>query len=459
MPVRIRVTLAFTLAMAVLLAALGAFLYLQMRADLDETLDDNLRSRLGEVSGLVAGGAPSRGDFSSAFGDEDETFVQVLRPTGELAYSTPAAGDTPLVTPDEIPPAGSQPAEIERSSVPGLDGGARILAAPFDPDTDLAVIVGASLDDRDETLSRLLALLLIGGPVALILASLAGYWAAGRALHPVEAMRRRAAEISAGDPGERLPVPPVDDELGRLGATLNEMLGRLEAAIERERRFVDDASHELRTPLALHRAELELALRYGDDAASLRSSIASAIEEVDRLVALAEALLVVARSGEDGLAITREQLTAGELFDAAIERFRTRAAKANRALVVGEGRELEITGDRLRLDQALAGLADNALRHGAGDVRLWAEPAAGHVVLHVTDAGAGFPEDFLPHAFERFSRADSARGRGGAGLGLAIVDTIAAAHGGSAQARNLPGGGADVSIALPADIGSARDVT
>ena len=103
----------------------------------------------------------------------------------------------------------------------------------------------------------------------------------------------------------------MDDELGRLGTTLNEMLGRLEAAIERERRFVDDASHELRTPLALHRAELELALRYGDDAEGLRRSIASAIEEVDRLVALAEALLVVARSGEDGLALAREPVAVG----------------------------------------------------------------------------------------------------------------------------------------------------
>jgi signal transduction histidine kinase len=448
LPVRVRVTLAFTLAMAILLAALGAFLYLQLRSDLDETIDDNLRSRLAEVSGLVFSGAPEAAD-SPAFGDEDETFAQVLRPDGSVAFTTAAAGERPLLTPAELPAAG-ETTEVERESQPGLDGGARLVAARAGADDRLTVVVGASLDDRDETLAKLLTLILIGGPVALLLASLAGYFAAGTALVPVERMRRRAAEISAGDPGERLPVPPVDDELGRLGVTLNEMLARLEAAIERERRFVDDASHELRTPLALHRAELELALRYGEDTEELRSSIASAIEEVDRLVALAEGLLVVARSGEDGLGLAVEPIPAGELFDTVAERFRTRTAHSNRSLVVGEGAGLTVSGDRLRLEQALTGLVDNALRHGAGEVGLSAEAGDDTVTIHVTDQGAGFPGDFLPHAFERFSRADAARGRGGAGLGLAIVDTIAAAHGGSAEARNAPSGGADVSITLPA---------
>ena len=446
LPVRLRVTLAFTLAMAILLAGLGTFLYLQLRSDLDETIDDSLTSRLNEVGGLVAT-APRPGGDAFSFGDEDETFVQVLDANGRTLYSSAAAVDGPLVAAGEVPD-GDEPARLERASIAGLEGGVRLLVAPPDR-RGLVVVVGASLDDRDETLSSLLALLAIGGPTALLLASLAGYWAAGSALRPVERMRRRAAEISAGEPGERLPVPPVDDELGRLGATLNDMLGRLEAAIERERRFVDDASHELRTPLALHRAELELALRYGDDPQELRRSIASAIEEVDRLVALAEALLVVARTGEGGLALAPEPIRVGDLFATVTERFRARAAGANRTVLVGGGGELTIRGDRMRLEQALTGLVDNALRHGAGEVKLWAEERDAHVLLHAADEGAGFPNDFLAHAFERFTRADAARGRGGAGLGLAIVDTIARAHGGQATACNLPDRGADVSVSIP----------
>jgi two-component system, OmpR family, sensor kinase len=110
---------------------------------------------------------------------------------------------------------------------------------------------------------------------------------------------------------------------------------------------------------------------------------------------------------------------------------------------------VRVKADRLRLEQALTSMLDNALRHGDGEVRLWTELADGRVELHVSDAGPGFPRDFIPRAFERFSRADAARARGGSGLGLAIVDTIARAHGGRAAARNIPGGGADVWIELP----------
>ena len=183
--------------------------------------------------------------------------------------------------------------------VPGVEGPVRVLVVPVNADgRDRVVVVGSSLGDRDEALDGLATLLLIGGPAALLLASLAGYGAAAAALRPVEAMRQRAAEISS-DGGARLPVPETNDELSRLGETLNAMLGRLETALEHERRFVDDASHELRTPLALHKIELELALSHARDENELREAISSATEEIDRLIELAEQLLVVARS-EDG---------------------------------------------------------------------------------------------------------------------------------------------------------------
>ncbi len=302
----------------------------------------------------------------------------------------------------------------------------------------------------DEALGNLAALLLIGGPAALLLASLAGYAAAGAALRPVEAMRRRASEISASGPEERLPVPPANDELRRLGQTLNEMLARIEATLEHERRFVDDASHELRTPLALHKAELELALRHGGGEAELRAAIASGLEEVDRLAQLADDLLVVARSGEGGLEVAAEPVRVEALFAAMAKRFEARASGSGRLLAVGAAGELAVNGDRIRLEQALTGMVDNALRHGDGEVRLWAAVSGGMVELHVGDRGAGFPPEFLPRAFERFSRADAARGRGGSGLGLAIVAAIARAHGGRPGAANDPGGGADVWIAVPA---------
>src|SRR5262249_3695631 len=152
------------------------------------------------------------------------------------------------------------PLYADRTTVPGLDEPSRLLATPVTHGgRRVVLVVGATRQDNAETLAAFRAELLIAGPVALLLASLAGYLLAGLSLRQVEAMRRRADGVSADTPGERLPVPPTGDELERLGTTLNEMLARLEAALERERAFVTDAGHELRTPLALLRTELELA--------------------------------------------------------------------------------------------------------------------------------------------------------------------------------------------------------
>ena len=453
LPIRLRVTLAFTLVMAVVLAAVGLFLYLRMQSQLDHTVDQGLRSRATEVSTLVgAEGAGLSRSRQSPLIERDESFAQILTPGGQVVDSTPQLRGQPVLSREQAADAANDPAFFERSGLPGVDGAARFLATPIEADgRGLVAVVGASLADRNDALGSLTTLLLIGGSVALLLASLAGYGATATALRPVEAMRRRAAAISADVPDQRLPVPVAGDELTRLGQTLNEMLGRLEESMERERRFVDDASHELRTPLALHKTELELALRYGAGEQELRSAITSAVEEIDQLIQLAEDLLVVARLEENGLALSREQIFVSDLLRATAERFSARAAQASRRLVAGDADGVALEGDRLRLEQALTSMVDNALRYGEGEIRLWARTNGDRVELHVSDRGPGFPPEFISHAFERLSRADAARARGGSGLGLAIVDTIATAHGGRAAAKNSPGGGADVWIELPAN--------
>ena len=263
-------------------------------------------------------------------------------------------------------------------------------------------------------------------------------------------MRDEAAEISRLGSGRRLPVPPAGDELAKLGGTLNEMLERLERSAERERGFVASASHELRTPLALLKAELELALREGRTAEELREAVASAAGESDRLVQLAEDLLVLARADEGRLPVRPERLDTAELLRSTARRFESRAAEAGRELRVVPGDGLALYADRLRAEQALGNLVDNALRHGAGTVELLAERVNGAVRLHVRDRGPGFDPALDGHAFERFTRGDRARSRGGTGLGLAIVDAIARSHGGRAAASAREDGrGADAWIELP----------
>ena len=456
LPIKLRVTLAFAAVMALLLVAVGVFLYVELGDRLDESIDNGLRSRAGDAVALVQGseGGIQRGARESLI-ESDESFAQVLTTDGEVLDSTPQLQGEAVLSPAEAQQASEGAAFFERPAPPGVEGPVRLLATPAPSGSGTAVVVvGSSLGDRDEALASLARLLAIGGPIALLLASLVGYAALAVALRPVEAMRRRAAEISAAEPDERLPVARGDDELTRLGRTLNEMLGRLEAAMERERRFVDDASHELRTPLALHKTELELALRYAKDEDELRAAIGSAVGEIDRLVQLAEDLLVVARSQEKELALSVEPVAASALFETVTERFGSRAAQEGRTVEAAHEGDIVVRGDRLRLEQALTSVVDNALRHGAGDVRLWARANGANAELHVADDGPGFPPEYLPHAFERFTRADTGRTGAGSGLGLAIVDTIARAHGGSAHATNDPGGGADVWIEVPSALSS-----
>jgi signal transduction histidine kinase len=225
------------------------------------------------------------------------------------------------------------------------------------------------------------------------------------------------------------------------------MLDRLEEAYARERQFVADASHELRSPLTILRGELELVLRDAGELDGFREALTTAAEEAERLSQLAEDLLVISRSDQGRLPVTVERLNVRELLGSVSQRFSRRAAEHD--IVVDAPPDLELPADRLRLEQAIGNLIDNALRHGGRPVELVARRAGQRVELHVLDGGPGFPPGFLDRAFERFTRGDAARQRGGAGLGLAIVQAIAVAHDGRAHARNMPEGGADVWLDVP----------
>jgi two-component system OmpR family sensor kinase len=447
-PIRLRVALAFALVSAVVLAALGYFVFTRFDSELSEQIDQSLRTHGDDIASLVAGGDLARN--ANLLGRE-ESFAQVLTPDGRIYATTPQLGANPQITPAEASRAASASFIATRPHVRSITGEARLLARPArgPRGESFVVVTAASLDDRNESLASLRTLLLIGGPVALLLASLAGYAVSGRALRPVEAMRSRAAAISAAEPEERLPLPEANDEIRRLGETLNGMLGRLEAAIERERAFVDDASHQLRTPLAMHKTELELALRYAKTPEEMRAAISSAIVEVDRLIQLAEDLLVLARSAEGKLALDLRRVGVTELLGDLRERFSGRMAQSGRSLVIEPANGLTVEGDRLRLEQALTNLVENAIEHGGGEITVRASEDDAELAIHVEDRGPGFDPDFIGKAFERFSRGDASRGGDGTGLGLAIVEAIAHAHRGSAHAANRQDSGADVWIALP----------
>jgi two-component system, OmpR family, sensor kinase len=426
--------------MVLVLAGAGLFVYVRLRSDLNESVDSSLESRSAAV-------ASSGQATAGAAGDAEEGFAQLLTAEGRVMESEGGVRG-PALDPAEATHAGAGGRFMFERKLPGVEGTARVLAAPADPGgpPGSVVAVGQSLQDRDETLSNLVASFVVGGPIAVALASLLGYLLATAGLRPVEAMRRRAREVSLDRPGERLPLPDAKDEVRRLGETLNEMLDRLRSSFDRERRFVADAGHELRTPVAVVRAEIEGALRAGGHDPQVREALVAALEECDHLAQLAEDLLVVARAGEGELPLDREQIEVGQLLEGVRTRFADRARERGRRLSVDADGGLQVDADELRLRQALGNLVDNAMRYGEGDIVLRSRGNGG-VELEVADQGPGFAPDIAERAFERFARGDVARTRGGTGLGLAIVKAIVEAHGGRAEI--VPGDGAVVRIWLP----------
>ena len=444
LPIRLRLTLPFALGIALVLAAMGAVIYVRVGDALLSSVDQTLSGQIAEATAHAREGKTLLDRDVS----EGPSIAQVELADGSSIDSSPPTLPR-LLEADSWNRVISSGHGHETTSVAGLRGEWRLVAVPVRVDGRQAVLViGRSVAARAETLHKLAREFLLAAPAALLLAVLGGYALAAGALRPVEAMRRRAAAIGASTPGRRLPVPPARDEIAALAVTLNEMLARLEAALEHERRFVADASHELRTPLALLRTELELALRRPRSRDELETAMRSAAEETDRLIGLAEDLLLIARSDQDGMPIHPERVALAPLLAEVRERFAGRAAALGRQ-VLTDADGIVVHADRRRLEQALGNLVDNALVHGAGTVRISGRRDRDQTEIHVTDEGRGLPPSFLEQAFDRFSRADASRSTPGTGLGLAIVAVSAEAHGGRADATNGPAGGADVWLSLP----------
>ena len=436
LPLRVRVAAAFALATALALGGLGVFLHVRVASTLEDQAVEGVDARLDALQRLPA-------DARTAAVEDltGESFAQVLDRDGDVVASSPQHRG-PLLTPDRLPAPGATTqveADVflttEDVSTPA------VMRAVGEPDQVL--VVGTSTEDVEEALEELRTQLLVGGPLALLVATLLGYVVAGAAMRPMERMRARAATISAASSGDRLPLPDVRDELHRLGTTLNDMLDRLDAGLRRERQFVAEASHELRTPLAVLRTELDLLASRERSPGEIRAALASMGEEVDRLGLLVDHLLLLATSDDARLRLDRTTFDVGTLLVEVASRFGP--AADGRDVVVTPGPRIEVTADRRRLDQVLSNLVDNALRHGVGTVTLATAREQSVVVVTVSDEGGTALDAEL---FERFRQGTGSRA-GGRGLGLALVSTIVAEHGGSVTAIAREGV-TEVRIELPA---------
>jgi len=328
--------------------------------------------------------------------------------------------------------------------IPVVDGAGHVVGV---------VQAAQSLDVVHAQINRLLALLLLATPALLLVATGGGVFLAGRALAPIDRITRTARAIGAGNLAGRLGLVPRTDEVGRLAATFDQMLDRLERAFAQQRRFAADASHELRTPLTIIKGDLDVVRRRPRSRAEYEAAIDRVDEEVTRLGALMEDLLTLARADSGQAELAREFVYFDALVDDVVARLRRLAEAGGLALETRLARDVAVVGDAARLRQMALNLVSNAVKYtpAEGRVRVTLTGQDGWARLEVADTGIGIAPADLPHVFDRFFRADEARARteGGTGLGLAIARWTVEAHGGRLTVASQPGKGSVFTVLLP----------
>jgi heavy metal sensor kinase len=465
LPIRARLTVWYSGVLVAIIAALVPFVVLQLRADMRAGIDRDVRHTWRPLARqYAAGGLADFASYSNTVLPRDgadqvfDSGGRLLASWGHAAANSVIA--TPKVRADAV--AGrprvvtvtlGEEGEDYRAFVGAIDrlGQRQVLA------------VAEPIQPVEDSVQRVLTLLLIAVPAAVAAAAAGGWWLARKALWPVERMTSKAEQIGIDRLGDRIAVPPSSDELSHLAVTLNAMLDRLQRGVVEKQRLVADASHDLRSPLAVMRAELDVSLR-GDVAPTARPVLESVREEVDLMSRTVDNLLTLAQADEGHLQLLTAPLLLGDRVRATVRALAPAAVAKGLTLeeeiALPEGDEGRVEADAHRVDQMLANLVENAIKYtpAGGTVTVVTWRAGDEIGVTVSDTGPGIPREALGHVFDRFFRVDGARQRtsGGSGLGLAICREIATAHGGRVWAESDPGGGSAFSLALPAAEPSRR---
>jgi signal transduction histidine kinase len=434
--VRLTATLAASAVVAAAFAVSGVLLVALIHRALLSNIDTAATTRAHDVATLASSGR-LRGVVPSA--SEETALVQVVGPTGRILAATGnIEGEEPLLA----APHGRRRVAVTTSQLPIGESSQtfRIIAEPVALTEGPGwVYVATSLTQVNGAVGRLVILLVTGLPVLLLLIAAVIWLTVGRALRPVEQIRKRAAAIGAAELQRRVPVPGSRDEVARLATTMNEMLGRLEAGALRQRRFVGDASHELRSPLTALLAQIDVALAYPEPVRQGRV-LARVRQQAERMTELIDDLLFLAGADEGELKRSAERVDLDELVIAEARRLR---AVGNVDIELTGPDAAAVVGSAGDLTRVLHNLGDNALAHASTTVTLGLRCEADTAVLTVTDDGPGIAPSDRVRVFERFTRLDEGRSRqagGGTGLGLSITQQIVRAHGGQITVEERPDG-------------------
>jgi heavy metal sensor kinase len=439
----------------------GVAVYQVLRGYLENSLADGLRRRSDQIATLLlanidkTGGRFVADEINSRYAPEKfDRFIRVTKPDGTVLYASGAAAS---FDPAGLPPLELNSAARDRTEKVTLPDGSRLLLTiqVFLAGAGGKYLIesGGPMAPIETILSHLLLTLLVGVPLVALVAVGGGFFLVGRALAPVVSIAQSAEQITLHNLNERLPLSNTGDELEHLTLALNRMIGRLSAALEHNRRFLADASHELRTPLAALRGEMESVVDQTRALPALRDRVGSALEEVDRLAKIVDALFAISRF-ESGVAQQEwARFDLAPLAASTRDQMSLLAEDKGISVACNALGSVSVEGDRSRIKQVVVNLLDNAIKYtpSGGSINLNVHAREDKAVIEVVDTGIGIPAGALPHIFERFFRVDQARSRdlGGAGLGLAIVKSICTAHGGEVKVESAEGRGSRFEVELP----------
>jgi len=460
LPIKWRLTIWYGFVLSLILITFASGIFIYFKNSLQESIDAKIRS-IGEVLSSSMTDAHN----TSVFGNFERYLENVLgkKPKGKFIQIMDSSGRIGAKMSDiegeALPTSFSaleraMKGEIVYETIEKTKPRLRMITIPIMENKKVTSVVqvGTSLEDFDETIKKLLLIMIISIPSSICVTIVVGYFMAKKALKPVDQIRRAAIKISSSNLDERIDIGGRKDELGRLAETFNAMIGRLKDAFQRINQFSIDVSHELKTPLTILKGETEVALRKEREKHDYQILLMSNLEEIDRMSCIIDDLLLLSKADMKEIKLNVEEVALRDLIMDVCMDMKVVADKKNVELEASELEDIRLKGDELKLRRMLLNIVENGIKYSqvGGKVSVSSCQNNGYVKIDVKDNGIGISEEDIKYIFDRFYRADRSRKReSGSGLGLSISRWIAEAHQGSIEVISQPAQGSKFTIKLP----------
>lgn len=460
MPIKWKLTLWYGGILSLILVIFACGVYIYFNNSLQKSIDTKIRS-IGEVLSSSMTEAHS----TSVFGNFERylenvlgrkpkgKFIQILDSSGRIgAKMSDIEGETLPTSFNTLERA--MRGEVVYETVERTKPRLRMVTIPIVENKKVTSVVqiGTSLEDFDETMRKLLLVMIISIPTSISVTIVVGYFMAKKALRPVDQIRRTAVKITSSNLDEKIDIGGRRDELARLAETFNAMIGRLKDSFQRINQFSIDVSHELKTPLTILKGATEVALRKERDKEDYKRLLISNLEEVDRMSRIIDDLLLLSKAETKEIKLNVEEIALRDLILGVCMDMKITAANKGIELQATDLEDVRLKGDELKLRRMLWNIVENGIKYSpsGGTVAISSYVNNGYARIDVKDNGVGIAEEDIKFIFDRFYRADRSRRREtGSGLGLSISKWIAEAHNGTIEVKSKPSEGSLFSIKLP----------